>query len=247
LVNLPTPRRRLQYEHLAKRDQAIRFREISQRTCDAFLSGERKLNESDITVLMLLDRAVVNQFADDYLRQAKDEALESRLPQPVDIGLSPPRGPVDPTSQFGAICYVLARRGDDKSAARIAATLEADRFLPRKSPAAHDLPRIALLAIAQREKWPEGDAWLVKQLSQNEQLVGAEPAPQLGATAAAILAARLGVSPDTLPLVEARDELCLSLGLMTYKFASDEAGQEAAAQLTQLHKARQPAVPKHAE
>jgi hypothetical protein len=243
LVNLPTPRRRLLYEHLATRDPSIRFREMSQRTCDAFLSGQRKLTDTDIGVLLTLDRAVVDQFAADFLQQVKDEPLENRLG-------NMPGGRV---SQHGAICYVLARRGDKKSAEAILDAVAKKRILPPDARGAHDMPYIALLSIAKRDVWPDADKWLTETVERERPLVTTAAwdelardieqvdeqsvdnpqgqLPDASATAAAVLAQRLGLPVESLGLVEQRDELCMSLGLLTYRFESSSARTQAAKRL----------------
>jgi hypothetical protein len=217
---------------------------MSQRTCDAFLSGERKLTDTDIGVLLTLDRAVVDQFATDFLQQVKDEPLENRLG-------NLPGGRI---SQHGTICYVLARRGGKKSADAILAALAEKRILPPHARGAHDVPYIALLAIAKRDAWQDADKWLAELVERerplvtaaawdelardieqvDEQSVDNQPGqtPDAGATAAAVLAQRLGVPVESLGLVEQRDELCMSLGLLTYRFESSSARTQAAKRLT---------------
>lgn len=259
LVNLPTPRRRLLYEHLATRDPSIRFREMSQRTCDAFLSGQRKLTDNDMTVLLTLERAVVGQFAADFLRQVEDRPLENRSGSLADGRFS----------QHGMLCYVLARRGEKKSAEAILAALANERILPPDARGAHDMPHIALLAIAKRDAWSNADKWLAETIERPRPLVTTaawdelardikqvdehsiehQPAqtPDAGATAAAILAQRLGVSIDSLGLMEQRDDVCTSLGLQTYRFESSSARTEAAKRLKSLLALRPKAEPPAAE
>jgi hypothetical protein len=216
LINLPTPRRRLIYEYSASNSETARFRKLSQKTCDAYLSKERPLTGADISILMLLDRAVVAQFAGRFF-ESIDEAPFAANWAPTLVG---------PTSLHGAVCYALAFSGTRDAAPQILKAIKKNRFLPIADGRNYDLPQIALLAIARRDAWATVNDWLGEQLSKKIPLVAnSDPAPDLAATAAAILLERQGESIDDFGLEPQADGFCQQVQLPTYRFRNDAARQ----------------------
>jgi hypothetical protein len=219
LVNLPTPRDRVVYEYSTRRGDAVRLREVSQHTCDAFLSKRRKFAEADTHLLQLLDQAVVAHFAGEFFAKVDDAPLGG-LASTLPIGH---------TSIHGAVCCALARAGTKDAAPGIIKALEADRILPPDVGANYQVPWIALLAIAQRDPWDGVEDWLRKQLEHEDEplVTNADPAPDFAATAAAIWGGRLGQSPQSLGLLQVADGFCQHVGLSTYRF--ENAARRAAA------------------
>ncbi len=231
LINLPTPRRRLIYEYSARRGEAVRLCELSQRTCDAFLAKERMLTESDAGVLMLLDRVVVSQFAGQFFARIDDEPLNG-------IGN---RLLIGHTSRHGAVCYALAFTGTKEAAPGLIRAIAEKRFLPENESGPYNVPMIALLAIAARDPWERVDDWLEKQLDLDELLVSnVDPAPELAATAAAILGDRLGQSAALLGLAPIADSFCQQVGFTAYRF-ENEARRVKARQLLRAQRQKSPA------
>ena len=211
LINLPTPRRRLLYEYTARRNESMRMRELTERTCDAYLSGRLKLTEAEPNMLKVLDPQVVSQFAGEFFAKVDDLPFEG-IGSHLTIGH---------TSVHGGVCYALAFIGTKDAAPGIIKALEEDRILPPDVGAYFNLPLIALLAIANRDPWENVNDWLNAQIEEDEALVtNVDPAPDLAATAAAILGERLGRSPQSLGLVLVSDEFCKNVGLITYRFES---------------------------
>jgi hypothetical protein len=216
LVNLPTPRRRLIYEYSASGSETVRFRKLSQKTCDAYLNKERPLLGADISILTLLDQAVVAQFAGRFFESIADAPLDGQA-RPLIVG---------PASLHGAICYALAFSGTRDAALQIIKAIDRKRFLPIDDGRYYDLPRIALLSIARRDAWADVNAWLGEQLSKKVRLIAnSDPAPDLAATAAAILLERHGKSIDEFGLESNPDGFCQQIQLPTYRFRDDAARQ----------------------
>jgi hypothetical protein len=174
------------------------------------LSKRRKFAEADTHVLPLLDQAVVAQFAGEFFAKIDDAPLGG-LASTLPIGH---------TSIHGAVCVALARGGTKEAAPGIIKALEADRILPPDVGANYQVPWIALLAIAQRDPWDGVDDWLRKQLEHEDEplVTNADPAPDFAATAAGILGARLGQSPQSLGLELVGEGFCQQVGLSTYRF-----------------------------
>ena len=213
LINLPTPRRRLIYEYSARRSEAIRLRELSQRTCAALLNKERKLAEADAGILMLLDRAIVADFAGQFFSKVDDAPLAGMGGRLI----------VGHTSTHGAVCYALAFTGGKDAAPAIIKAITDNRILPPEEGSHYNLPLIALLAVAHRDPWDKVNDWLSEQLERDEPLVSnVDPAPELAATAAALLGDRLGQSPQSLGLVPVMDGFCQQIGLSTYRFEAPQ-------------------------
>jgi len=232
-VNLPTPRRRLHYEYSLQRPEAIQRLELSTNTCEALLSGRKKFSEADSRLLCMLDANAISSFAGEYLAKIKDYRLDGRGDQ-ISVGLP---------SAHGGLCYALATIGTKAAAPGIISALATDRILPPDFSCTYDLPRIALLAIAVRDPWKEVDRWLLEQLDRGLPLVSnVDPAPELAATAAAILCKRHQLHPHSFDLVAVEDMFCESVGLQLYRFA-DTADPVAIKKAILNHLGETPRVP----
>jgi hypothetical protein len=214
LISLPTPRDRLLYQYSTDRSEAVRLREIAETTCNTFLTKTRKFVEEDVRVLELLDQAVVGHFAGEFFSKVDDAPLAG-LGSNLLIGH---------TSVHGAICCALAKTGTKDAAPGIIKAIESNRILPPDEAATYQMPMIALLAIAERDPWDGVEAWLHKQLEREDEplVTNVDPAPDLAATAAAILGERLGQSPQALGLTVVGEGFCQHVGLATYRFENAE-------------------------
>ena len=94
LVNLPTPRRRLEYDRYVKTDEAARLAAISRRTVDRLLQEPRDLTESELMMLGQFDGGEVSRFAGRYFLLVDDKPLPD----------SEGRRGVGRASRFGLIC-----------------------------------------------------------------------------------------------------------------------------------------------
>jgi hypothetical protein len=197
LVNLPTPRRRQQYECLLELPDAVRWAEISTRTLDRCLIQQRALVADELRMLQWLEPGAVSRFAGPYFRGVDDRAY----PQDGYFGQ------LGRASHHGVLCAILAEMGTREAVPGILEAVVDARFLPPNVNAPYDLPHLAALSIAARDPWSQVDAWLLDLAALPDALVHAEAAPEppptLGATAAALLAARHGAAPADLGLVPA--------------------------------------------
>jgi hypothetical protein len=194
LVNLPTPRRRLEYDREVKTDEAARLAAISRRTLDRFLQEPRDLTESELTMLGQLDAGEVSRFAGRYFLLVDDKPLPD----------SEGRRGVGRASRFGWICSLLAIAGTKDAMPGLLEALDKHCFLPPTSEAPYRLHWLAALSIAARDPWPasgawpDADAWLIGLIDNDEAILeGREGGPELGATAAGVLL-RLHKQPPSL-------------------------------------------------
>ncbi|HUT10327.1 MAG TPA: hypothetical protein VMY42_07520 [Thermoguttaceae bacterium] len=223
LVNLPTPRRRLEYQRYVQTDESARLTELSRRTLDRVLTERRELSERELIMLGQLDPVEVSRFAGRYFHVVED----GRLPPPqVPVGMAAyPRVGGCP-SRFGMICVQLATDGTKDAVPGLLEAIEKARFLPPERSAPYRLQWLAALSIAGRDPWPEVDRWLGSLISHDETLrIDLHGGPELGATAAGLLWSRHGREPpsrDLLypvvePLIKSR------FRIDGYRFPSDAA------------------------
>lgn len=215
LVNLPTPRRRMAYEHDVERGERERLAEISQRTCDRFLAEKRSLTEREVFLLALLDPECVSRFAGSYLHLVDDQPFSETA-----RGF----GPFGRVSRHGALCVVLAMTGTREAGPALIEAAENRRILPPDSQAPYQFPWIAALAISRRDPWPGAERWLAAMLERGDALRvdEVEAPPELGATAAAALLAHRGAGSLAGTIEPVSDELLSELGCPPYRFTSSE-------------------------
>jgi len=184
LINLPTPRRKMDYENRPKQGaDAKHLAELSRRTLDRILQQRRALKDNELPMLAQLSQAEVSRFAGEYFLQVEDEQFSDS-----DTGgySSFRRG-----SRHGAVCERLAMEGTKEAMPRLIEAIDTGRFLPPTSRAPYHMQWIAALAIANRSPWPEVDDWLASLIERTDNLIeGRGQGPSLGATAAAILLKR---------------------------------------------------------
>lgn len=212
IVNLPTPRRRMSYDGLVKRDERVRLAEISRRTLDRFLRLKQPLAERELVMLGQLDPKEVSRFAGKFLLAVADEALPANGEE--NFGGRP--------SRHGLLCWVLTQDGTQEA---VPGLLDAIR-LSRVRPGPYASDWLAALGIATRDPWPEVDAWLGGLIGRTDPLcTGRADGPELGATAAAILLSRHQRTPTHFGLVPVREEVIEGMRLPVYRFTSPEERQ----------------------
>lgn len=213
LLNLPTPRRRMAFEIEAVRSERERFVEMSRCTVEAIVEDKRHLREVDIVMLSQLDPETVSAVADKYFEAVPDQSLGQ-----AEYASGPYLGPGQRT-EHDAVCYVLAKIGTHTAQA----ALEREAARRQLDPDAMPLAQLALLAIAQRDPWPEVDAWLADLVAKEQPFViSPGQKADLGATAAALLLSRHGVPAEWYEL-EALDSATLeSLGITPHRFKQPE-------------------------
>ncbi len=160
LVNLPTPRRRMRYTYEAKRDEQQRLAELTERTLRAYAAERTHLTDLQILLLDELHPATVSRLIGDYFLAVDDRRLE----QGYNFGGIN-------VSHHGRICSVLSSLGTREVAPGVLQALRQQRFLPPLAgEAPYDWPWIAALTIADRDPWPEADAWLASLIDRRELL-----------------------------------------------------------------------------
>jgi hypothetical protein len=211
LVNLPTPRRRMAYEYEIRRDESLRLAEISERTLAALLAEKRPLSEREIAMLRWLDRAALSRFAGPYLLSVDDEPAD-------DVHYRPAR-----YSTHAQLCCVLAQYGTSLAIPGLVEALRTRRILPVTPAGPYEFPLIAMLAIAERDPWPDVDTWLESLLLRDESLaLGDEASGEVGATAAALLLDRHAVSPALFGLESVHDDRLAECRCTAYRFTAVE-------------------------
>jgi hypothetical protein len=239
LVNLTTPRHKLAYGYVTQNTEKKRLADISRRTFDRLLALRRPLDPADLPVFAVLDPRELSRFAGRFFEVVDDQPLPEKarenLPtwQPVGPpgprpayrpGVGPPNSPGWQLSQHRCLCVLLAANGTREAAPGLLRAVAAKRFLPPTPSAPEKLEWIAALAIAQRDPWPQADAWLGSLLGNTDALViQQEAAPQLGATAAAILLERHREEPGQFGILPGDDSRFPTVRLAGYRFASPEA------------------------
>lgn len=222
LLNLQTPRRRMQYLYDLQRPQAERLRELSERSCAGWLADGRLLTERESIVLLQLDPAVVSQFVGPYLQQIDDEML----PENQELSV------LGRTSSHALTCYIASAVGDDAALRGIRAALDAGRLRPPGPTALYDLGWLAAFELAGRAADPamgedpaaeedlELDEWLAALVGDETPLMPGvgESGPELGATAAALLLRRHEQLPAEFDLGETPVPPVLGLSGDYYRF-----------------------------
>ena len=214
LINLSTPRRRMDYERRLRTDESQRLAALSRRTLDRLLAARRPLARDELVMLAQLDHKEVSRFAGKHFHLVEDKPLSRTLPG-HGAGLS---------SRFGMICARLATDGTQEAVPGLLEAIEKNRFLPPTSTAPYQYHWLAALAIAGRDPWPEVDSWLAEQIPRDDIPVEGSPhGPEIGATAAALLLTRHGRTPAQFGLQPAVEPMLLRLGVKGHRFSTADA------------------------
>jgi hypothetical protein len=215
LVNLPTPRKRLAYEHLVKRDESKRLAEISERTAAWLLKQKRQLTEREVMMLRHINPDVVSRFAGKYFSAVDDEPYRADSEYRL----------AGRTSRHGMFCVVLAEVGTQEAIPGLLAAIKAGRFLPpaastTQGDSPYDLPWIAALAIAGRDPWSDVDHWLAGLIERETPLkISLKNPPELGATAAALLLRRHSAPAAMFSLEPVEDAQMNAMDCPAFRFA----------------------------
>jgi hypothetical protein len=198
-VSLPGARDRFVHQFETTRlDDAARLRAITERTLTPAIDRRRVFEDGERLVLAQLDPPTVARLLGDYFRNVPDEAydLSDVLPMLTDE-----------SSRHRAACLMLAVDGSNEVVPALVEAAQGGRLKQLATDQPHSIPWIAALAIARRDPWPEVDQWLSSLIERHEPITfGSDEACDLGATAAAILAARHNEPVERFGL-EAREPL----------------------------------------
>ena len=196
LVNLPSPRRRMAYAYLVKRDEAKRLAEITRRTLARWKEESRPIGPQELRLLAQLDRRETSQFVGRYLSTPPADRPKGPLKElpragpPADHGT----GPVEPQ----LLAELLAEQGTVEAVPDLLKAIQMAAAEHQPQPVGRTLWR-AGLAIAARDPWPQVDSWLAG-LAGRKDLLDDESGAQLGATAAGLLLVRHRQTPAGYPL-----------------------------------------------
>jgi hypothetical protein len=229
LVNLPTPRRRMAYEYCLKIDESRRLAELCHRTLARMLKEKKPLSRLEMAVFEQFDADDLSVFAGKFFNLVDDEPLprdEPAAADPFGSGSGNPLKAIDRaasrSSRHGMLAGRLVMLGNHQAIPGLLEALDAGRFLPPKADAPYRLGWLAALAIAHRDPWPETDAWLAGLLDHKELLIEKSgPAPELAATAAALLLKRHQQDPALFGLEPCVAEALADAGLSGYRFHSE--------------------------
>jgi hypothetical protein len=196
---------------------------LTTRTLAHWLARKQPLTTRELAVLNQLDARDVSRFAGRILHTIDDQPMQARRSD-SSPAIRPAAG-----AQFShhmAICGLLATRGTREAIPGLLDAIKSNRFRSAELQPPLDLPRIAALAIALRDPWPGVDAWLAGLVERDDPLVaGQTDAPQLGATAAAVLLERHGELPSAFGLESTGQQGLAGLAIAGYRFATGDRQQ----------------------
>jgi hypothetical protein len=211
LTNLPTPRSRLAYEYQVRRNQAARLADISRRTLDYLVEHKRVLDEQQILMLEQLDARAVSRFAGPYFQSVPDGPLS---PTTNELSFQ--------TTVYSGICHMLARFGTHEAVPDLEQLARSGKLGEPTYETPFRIAWIAALAIAERDTWPEADAWLSRLIDEKVSLAtNIDQGPEVGATAAATLLEHHGLSPQSFGLESCGEGLTERFRLAGFRFASE--------------------------
>jgi hypothetical protein len=223
MVYLPTARSRMARLYAPEGDDAQRLAAISRRTLARVLAEKHPMNEAEVEMLSALDPGEVSRFAGKYFLLVDDRSLDPAPPRPGSPFDAPPRdGLGGRPGRFGTICRWLAVNGTKDAVPGLLEAMAKKRFLPPTRRAPFDLPWLALLSLAARDPWPETDAFLADLLGNKRSLKVRTNAPELGATAAAVLLGRHGKQPGEFDLEEVPEPHMYLMHVPGYRFAAED-------------------------
>jgi hypothetical protein len=196
LVNLSTPRRRLLYENYKlKVNEAQRLAEITERTTAWLAAQKRTLTEREIMMFSQLDPVIVSRFVGPYLA-ATDDAPRTERPEADSM--------IGRNSRHAQLCLMLWEMGTHECLAGLADAIRRGRVPGLTEGVICHVGWLSALTIADRDPWEGLDEWLAGLIDRDDALLVARAnPPDVGATAAAMLLARHGVSISEFGLIEA--------------------------------------------
>lgn len=217
IVNLPTPRRRMIFDHLLKTnyqlegEQDRRLREITRRTCDAWQAGKLPLTREQIPMLGVLDKTEISKFVAHYLGQPQ-QSPDLDAQQALDREL----------------CQVLCLSGTKEAMPGILAAIEKHRLPPPNPNSWYHAGWLAFLAIGSRSEGADVERLLAQQIIRQDPLLAGGNCDVGGAAAAILLMRhdrdplRYGLVPAQLDDLEARAVFRLLGGTGLYRFSKPE-------------------------
>jgi hypothetical protein len=220
LVNLPTPRRQIAYSYYVKTDPAVRLSQLSRRTLDRLLAEKKLLTDPELGMLAQLDAREVSHFASRYFLAFEDGMVEEELNQEFSTSRKPLGSQ---SSRFGAICAQLAVDGTREAAPGLLEAIRQRKFISPTPLGPYRLQWLAALSIAQRDPWPEVDAWLIENIDNKDTvIIDHADGPEIGATAAGLLLIRHNERPAAFGLQNVVDTQLAELKLRGFRYGKPD-------------------------
>ncbi len=216
LTNLPTPRRRLAYEYYVRRDERWRLQQITERTLDYLLTRQTPLSEVEILMLGQLEPHAVSRFVGKYFEAVPNTHL-----------VATPNGLNNQQTVHAGICAVLSRIGTHEAIPALEKLGRSGTLGKPTYPNRVDIPWVAALAIANRDRWPGLDPWLASLLDEQVPLTtDPDTPPELGASAAGLLLDRHGMSVRPFGLSTAGESVTEVFQFYGYRYSSERDRQD---------------------
>jgi hypothetical protein len=118
----------------------------------------------------------------------------------------------------------LAHDGTHEAAPGLLEAIRQKKFLPPTPLGPYRLEWLAALSIANRDPWPDADAWLADNFDNKETvIIDHADAAEIGATAAGLLLSRHGEQPQAFGLQAVIDSQLTELKLPGYRYGAPEA------------------------
>lgn len=214
IVNLPTPRRRMEFEsrlwaeYQTNLDQDRRLTEVSERTCRRLLEEKVPLSEAMIPTLLCFDGKVVSRFLSDWWKRPRTFPL-----------------PEEQAARESMLCFIASRTGTLETLPGLVSAAEKHALGKLSDERPVDLLWGAALCAAERTASKGSDDWLADHVRSEAPLLAGQMG-DVGATAAAALLKRYHRNPadwglEPVPLERAMHEQLerLSPGFRVYYFA----------------------------
>ncbi|MBI1901863.1 MAG: hypothetical protein HYS13_12225 [Planctomycetia bacterium] len=223
LINTPTPRRKARYELTHRRwTMAGRRLRLTEQTVRGWTAVKRHPTDVEIDLLFdELDGAAVSKAIGEYLA-----AVDDRDDDEVSY-LGFPSG----ASRHARVAFKLIRHGTHEALPGLVQSLDAGKFRPPTAKGnQYHYGWMAVLGICRRDPWPGVDDFLAGLLHRRERLFvpandGQDEVPEVGATAAAILAERNGWKTADLGLERMQFDPLNNAGCPGHRFASPAASE----------------------
>jgi hypothetical protein len=221
LIHTPTPRRKARYALTYRRQTTAERRlRLTEQTVRGWTAVKRHPSDVEIDLLFdELDGAAVSKAVGEYLA-----AVDDRDDDEVSY-LGFPSG----ASRHARVAFKLIRNGTHEALPGLVKALDVGRFRPPTAKGnQYHYGWMAVLGICRRDPWPGVDDFLAGLLHRRERLFvpandAQDEVPEVGATAAAILAERNGWKPAELGLERMQFDPLNNAGCPGHRFASPAA------------------------
>ena len=181
------------------------------------------LNDSELGMLGQLDAHEVSRFASRYFLVVEDGMVDEDFNQEASTSRNHLGSQ---NSRFGAICGQLALNGTREAAPGLLEAIRQRKFISPTPLGPYRLEWLAAFSIANRDPWPDVDAWLAENVdNQQTLLIDHADAAEIGATAAGVLLARHRERPEAFGLQATVDSQLAEVKLSGFRYSTPEDAQ----------------------